>query len=312
MRGAIVAAVLGLLQCLPFAAASQTVVAGAVASAAVHTDAPLRGALYRVRHGSHTIHLFGTIHVGEASFYPLEPKVNAALASAAKLAVELDARDGSAFQTALRKHGVYANGATLRSRLSPDNLVRLERALARFGIPIEQVAHLKPWLVANLLHGLAVQRLGFERRHGLEAHLLAHAAVKSMPVIELENAEYQMSLFDGMAEDVQESYLREQLAELEDGRAMQKAHMLIDGWRHADQTKLNTYMRNSLQENTVASNFIHRILLDKRNPEMANRIEALLRSEPAVFVAVGLLHLMGETGVPALLVQRGYSVEKIY
>jgi uncharacterized protein YbaP (TraB family) len=37
-----------------------------------------------------------------------------------------------------------------------------------------------------------------------------------------------------------------------------------------------------------------------------------MKSEGTTFVGVGLLHLVGEDGVPKLLQQRGYEVEKLY
>jgi uncharacterized protein YbaP (TraB family) len=45
---------------------------------------------------------------------------------------------------------------------------------------------------------------------------------------------------------------------------------------------------------------------------MAARVATLLRTEPSLFVAVGMLHLLGEDGVPQLLRQRGIEVTKIY
>ena len=38
-----------------------------------------RGALFKVQDASHTLYLFGTIHVGAPDFYPLEPTVTQAL-----------------------------------------------------------------------------------------------------------------------------------------------------------------------------------------------------------------------------------------
>ncbi len=57
---------------------------------------------------------------------------------------------------------------------------------------------------------------------------------------------------------------------------------------------------------------MQQVLLARRNPAMAHKIELLLKSERASFVGVGLLHLVGEAGLPSLLRQRGYQVEKLY
>ncbi len=54
-----------------------------------------------------------------------------------------------------------------------------------------------------------------------------------------------------------------------------------------------------------------RRLLDARNPALATRIDALHRSGKRVFAAVGSLHMTGARGLPALMVQRGYRVERV-
>ncbi|MDP9108345.1 MAG: TraB/GumN family protein, partial [Pseudomonadota bacterium] len=56
------------------------------ANAASTVEPVNRGILLRVEHDGHAAYLFGTIHVGQASFYPLEPVVQRALAGAHSLA----------------------------------------------------------------------------------------------------------------------------------------------------------------------------------------------------------------------------------
>jgi hypothetical protein len=57
---------------------------------------------------------------------------------------------------------------------------------------------------------------------------------------------------------------------------------------------------------------MQRVMPDQRNPNMAKQIETLLKNDKTSFVAVGALHLLGNKGVPALLQQRGYPVQKLY
>jgi uncharacterized protein YbaP (TraB family) len=45
---------------------------------------------------------------------------------------------------------------------------------------------------------------------------------------------------------------------------------------------------------------------------MADHIERLMREDSVTFVGVGLLHLLGANGLPQLLAQRGYLVERVY
>ena len=53
-------------------------------------------------------------------------------------------------------------------------------------------------------------------------------------------------------------------------------------------------------------------MLDARNPGMAAGIAALHESGQKVFAAVGSLHMIGPSGLPALMAHRGYRVEQIH
>lgn len=269
-----------------------------------------RGALYRVRHEGRTAYLFGTIHVGKPEFAPLGAEVERALAQANKLILELDIRDEIPLQHALQKHGMYAEDDGIERHLSAATFAHLKRTLTRFGIPLAQVQRLKPWMLANLLMGLDLEHHGYRRQYAAEYLLLAAAAGKT--VGELETAEYQMSLFDGMDAALQETYLSEALTELDDGQALKKARALITAWEEGDRAGLELAWKELLEAPSQTTEFTQRILLDQRNPAMASKVEALLREEQSSFVGVGMLHLIGDGGLPALLRQRGYSVEKVY
>lgn len=274
--------------------------------------APPRGTLYRIHHQGNTAYLFGTIHVGLPGFYPLEPCVTAALAQATRLAIEVDIRDNESFQHALNKFGFYPDQQTIGAHLSAGSFSRLQQTLARLHIPVEQVHHMRPWLVANMLLAQALEHDGYSRGDGTEYYLLAAASAQSTPVEALESAEYQLSLFDTLNAQQQEQYLLENLAELDDGNAVKKARALIEAWSTADGKQLDALLRASMQEPTISSAFIHRTLLEQRNPHMAGKIEGFLQTGQITFVGVGLMHLLGDSGIPSLLRQRGYQVDQLY
>lgn len=270
-----------------------------------------RGTLYRIHHQGRTSYLFGTVHVGRADFFPLEPQVMRALEQTSRLVLEIDIRDNAPFQNAMARHGIYAEGDAIARHLSTPSLALLKQELQRFGVDYEKVQRLKPWLLANMLVALDLERNGYLRTHSIEAFLLSTAG-QSKKVMELESAEYQMSLYDGMDDAAQENYLRENLVDLGDGNAMKKAQLLIDAWANANGDAAESFLRESINEKSASAEFTKRVLLDRRNPEMADKIESLLKTDESVFVGVGMLHLLGDGGVPKLLRTRGYEVEKMY
>ncbi|MES2535317.1 MAG: TraB/GumN family protein [Pseudomonadota bacterium] len=271
-----------------------------------------RGTLYRVRHQGNTSYLFGTIHFGKAGFFPLEAEVTRALAGASKLVIEVDVRDSASMQAAMNKHAFYAGADRLENHLSGASMTRLRHALQKLAIPFDQVTRMKPWMVANLVLAMDLERNGLQSAQGTEIFLLGVAQAQGKTILALESADYQLSLFDRMPQAQQENYLSEVLAGIEDGSALKKAAAMIDAWSNADSVAFDTILREAKDEKSAASDFIVRTLLDERNPEMANSIEILLRNDKSTFVAIGLLHLPGENGVPALLQRRGYEVTKLY
>lgn len=296
---------------VPVAYGGNDAAAIATTQATAQTVAPRRGTLYRVRHAGSTIYLFGTIHVGLPSFFPLDPEVMHALAEARTLVVELDVRDSAPFQAALQKHGLYADGDSIDRHLSPHHMARLQVALQRFDLPLAQAARMKPWLLANLLTGLNLERHGYQRSQGVETFLLALADKQRMKVMALESADYQMALFDGMTESEQAQYLLENLADLDDDDGIKDA-ALIEAWSNAKGDSFERVMHESLAGKPASADFTRRVLLDERNPKMAKKIDALLQQDGTAFVAIGALHLVGKGGVPNLLKQKGYVVDKLY
>jgi uncharacterized protein YbaP (TraB family) len=281
-------------------------------AAAGPLDTRRQGALYRVTRNGQVSYLFGTVHVGTKAFYPLAPAVARALAGSTRLVVELDTRANDAFQQAVHKHGSYGAGDDIGKHISADTLARLTEALHAVGITVASVDHLKPWLLANLLMGLELGRNGYLRSEGIESFLLANAQAHHTEVAELESADYQLSLFDTLNDADAERYLRESLGELADGTSLKKNKAVIDAWSSGDPAALDALIADATAGGTVQSEFTRRTLLGRRNPEMAARIERIMQDDKVTFVGVGLLHLLGANGLPQLLSQQGYQVERLY
>lgn len=75
---------------------------------------------------------------------------------------------------------------------------------------------------------------------------------------------------------------------------------------------LDGLLRDATTGSGVMADFTRRVLLGRRNPEMAAQIERLMRRDSVTFIGVGCLHLLGADGLPQLLAQRGYLVERVY
>jgi uncharacterized protein YbaP (TraB family) len=271
-----------------------------------------QGGLFRISDRGRVAYLFGTVHMGTAAFFPLPPEVSRALGEARRVVVELDTRSNDAFLRALARHGRYPAGDDLRRHLSPPVLAALTDALHAQGISVASMAGDKPWLVANLLLSMELERKGYRRDHGVEAALLAAAHRHGAAVTELESADYQLALFDTMNAARAEDYLKETLDGLRDGSAVRRAQAVVEAWAAGDTRALDGLLIDATAGDSVNADFTRRVLLGRRNPEMADGIARLMRQGSVTFVGVGVLHLLGANGLPQLLAQRGYLVERVY
>lgn len=293
--------------------------AAAHAATAQHAEGPApvrarhQGGFYRISGHGRVAYLLGTIHVGQASFYPLAPEAQRVLAGADNLVVELDTGANEAFTQAVARHGRYPDGGDIRKRLAPETLARLSDALHAEGVSVASMAHLKPWLIANLLLSMRLEREGFRRSEGVEEQLLTQARRRGIKVVQLESADAQLALFDSMNDIESERYLRETLDGLADGSVLRKAGRIIEAWRTGEPAALDALLPEATAGGTTIADFTRRKLLGRRNADMAAHIDTLItHGGGVIFVGVGLLHLLGDNGLPALLAQRGYLVERVY
>jgi uncharacterized protein YbaP (TraB family) len=272
-----------------------------------------RGALFKVTAKGHTLHLFGTMHIGRAEFYPLEPRIRAAVAAAPTLAVEVDLeRDPAAVMTAMQQHGMFAPGSAGYSGLAPERRARIEGALKKIGIDPGGVVQLKPWVLASMLAVMEAMKLGYQIELGIDKHLVQLARSGRTKVTELESMQFQAALFNRLSDEQQWRILEETLEFMESGRHTRETRELIEAYNNADHAALETILRRLESDPSQSAKFMREMLLGERNGPMADKIAAMLKHEHNSVAAVGVLHLVGKRGLPELLRARGLAVERVY
>jgi hypothetical protein len=127
------------------------------------------------------------------------------------------------------------------------------------------------------------------------------------PIVQLETLEQQLALLAPKSQADFDAAFQLTLTEFESGKMQSDLAELNQAWREsAWQTfvKLEQGMTSSQPE------FAQR-LLDQRNVQMAQKIDALHQEGKRVFVAVGALHMAGKAALPKLMQERGYSVSTV-
>lgn len=272
-----------------------------------------RGALFKVSANGHTMYLFGTMHVGVPAFYPLEPRIAQAVAGASTLALEIDlARDPANMARALGVHGMQAPGGSLYQKMSPELRERLGKVLARSGFDPAAVANMKPWLVATLIALAEYSAQGYRPQLAVDLHLAQLARDSNVPVTELETIDSQLALFSAVPEAEQLHFLAEAVALAEQGKQAAEVREVVGAWGSADKAGLDAIAQRIEDDRTKSGRFMQKVLLEERNVKMAEKLAQLLAQKNNSVAAVGVLHLVGKTSVPALLRARGMAVERVY
>lgn len=280
---------------------------------ATAVSAQERGALFKAEANGNTLYLFGTMHVGTPDMFPLEPRIEKAVADANVLALEVDneAATGQMAQV-MQRYAMLRPGANPYAAMSAQSREQLGAALRGAGMPEQVTTMFKPWMLSTMLAVHEYARLGFNATLSTDSYLARLARSNKVKIVELETADYQIALMDSASEADQRAMLEEMLASIASGEARAEARSLTDAWKKADQRAFDQFMAKFEQDKRVSSRFAHDILFARRNGPMANKLAALLAKEKSTVAAIGTLHLLGAQGLPALLRARGIKVERVY
>jgi uncharacterized protein YbaP (TraB family) len=167
------------------------------------------------------------------------------------------------------------------------------------------LAKSEPWLAAITVEMMALYRIGFDPKMGVELHMTSLAIQDGKPIEGLEAIEEQLAFLDGLSLQAQRDML---LQTLEDSADMAESiDDMIRAWRHGDIEFLETQLLDSLAEHEELND----ALVTNRNLRWASQIDELLDDRDDYLIIVGALHLVGEDGVPNLLAQRGVKIRQL-
>lgn len=274
--------------------------------AAAQKQAQDRGFLWRVSKGGHSSYLYGTLHVGREAWLAPGPALQTALRNSTTVALELDPLDpavSAAMGAALAKAPVRPLAPALKARLLRQLQLQCIPPAALGQTPVEL-------LLANIALAMA-RRDGLEAPFGSETLLALVAHGSGLKVVSLETVELQLKALLASNDKEARQLVEDGLRELESGHARGSLLDLVTLWETGDLQRLDTYEQWCECVVTPTEKLQMQRLLDDRNPAMARQMDALHQAGERVLVAVGSLHMAGPRGLPALLGQMGYRVERL-
>lgn len=228
--------------------------------------------------------LFGTVH--DVSGDGVPPRVWAALDGAALVVTELGdlAPDPDALREVIR----LPRGKGLDQQLPSDAWWDLRDAL-RGTIKEADLARVRPWYAMSLL----TRTMSPPPELQVDAAVVRRAKERGLPVAHLETWEDQLP-------QVADSVGIPDLVEAIEARTSIRCDLARN--RAAYAAGDETWMLRTFQTERTKP------LLGPRNATWLPRLEGYLRADGA-FVAVGIGHLLGDAGLPAMLARAGYRVE---
>ena len=205
--------------------------------------------------------LFGTIHAAPGPLAWKSTKVDQALSRSGEVMVEVaniadDAAVAQAFTALSRTPGL----PPVEQRVAPGQRQALAKMLADRGIKRSDLRDVETWAVALTL---ARPSGGTDASNGVDRAVIKAATGK--PVVELEGASAQLSIFDRLPEREQRDLLGFVLA---DEGALDDEADLVDTWRKGDMARIEAETRTGL----LADPELREALFTGRNRKWIARI----------------------------------------
>ena len=262
-------------------------------------------AVWVVKDKDATVVMFGSVHLLPPGLSWEPPALKRALAAADDVWFEIpidDAANLAAGQAALAA-GMQPEGASLSALLTARDQARLARAAFVCGLPVEGLDRLKPWFADVTVSVASYRMAGAAVEEGVERQLSA-ALSPTVRRRAFETPAEQISYLSAAPVQDQVASLRETLDELDEGPVSYRR--LLRAWIKGDVRALR---REALAPMMKHAPGVYKSLVADRNHRWADTIAERLQGSGEAVVIVGVGHLVGPDGVPALLRARGFKVE---
>jgi hypothetical protein len=268
-------------------------------------------ALWRVSDADSSVWLFGSIHILDKDRNWRTPRFDAALAAAEHVYFEL-VLDVDAYATLTRLSMLYGNnrdGRLLSDYLTQEQQDTLQTFLDTHGLQRELIEPMRPWMADLTLMSLTLSTGGsgegaMTQQAGVELVLLDEIAEDRRR--ELETAETQFRMFAGLPDTQQVESLMRTVAASDSPD--QSLGTLAELWHSGDIEALARTMNAALGP---INSPMYRRMLGDRNRRWTTEIAAMLARNEDAMIIVGAGHLAGPVGVPTLLGEAGFKVERI-
>jgi len=262
-----------------------------------------RAVVWKIDGATNTIFIAGSVHLLRPQDFPIPPNYNEAYEQAEELIFEIDPALLSDPGTMMKMQELSSlpEGETVQAYITAETYQLLDNFLHERDLPAEQLARLKPGMLALTLSSIEAMRDGARPDLGLEMRFGALAARDGKLTAGLETVEFQIGMFDDFSAEENDEMLRTTLQEL--GKVADGLDDLIKAWRAGDIESLDKLVNAEFEDNLK----LRDVLLVNRNRSWIPQIEKAIAGNRDVMVMVGAGHLVGKDSVIEMLEARGHK-----
>jgi len=244
-------------------------------------------------------YLFGTIHIICQDQFFMDERIENALESTQKIALELNMLDPN-MMAEMQQLSINADFKNIKDDLTTDQATFLDKFLTKsYGVGLDQLGILKPFVLTSMV---MLKMLPCEEQSSYEMFFVEKAKNIQMEMVGLETVAFQVGIFDEIPQKMQIEDLAKLVTEVD---GMEEFESLVAAYLEEDIEGLYSL----ITDNDMFKEYGDLLLAD-RNANWIPVIKELIHQQ-ATFIAVGSGHLASETGVIALLRKAGYTVEAV-
>jgi len=252
-------------------------------------------------------YLFGTHHLIDKEQIKGFDKILSLAGQADVVVGEMDMTDMAAIQTKIMQVGVM-QGTSMKQLLKPEDYTLVDTELKQLmGAGLDQLGTFKPMMIQTLYVGLIYLKSQNLTKQPEAVDILFQNTAKEhkIPVYGLETIEQQMAiLFDSIPLNRQAEILvtdiKDKQKELDQLKRLNEAYLTGNLVKISDIDKEDDDMTRAEK----------RPLNENRNNNWMKQLPEMFKKQ-SCFVAVGCMHLIGETGLINQLKKAGYTLEGI-
>jgi len=262
-------------------------------------------AVWTVRGPHATVVLFGSVHLLPKGLDWEPPALRTAVAHADEIWFELPMDPSTADQVRrqIAERGALPKDDSLFNHLTAAEAERVKTVCNKLGVPPTAVAAMRPWLAEVTLSLIQDMKAGADASSGVEQQISSQAPARAR-LQAFETVKDQVGFLADTSPAGQAASLDETLDEILNDPDL--FGRVVGEWMDGDLKALSKDALDSLERTSPE---MYRRLIAGRNRRWAARLAGRLRGDGLVVVVVGVGHLIGPGGVPALLRARGLRVE---